>query len=100
MTAAKKRCPGLRWQGSRGAGVPGCANGSTLPNGPRTAARHSAPAPNGLTAPAGMAALRLILLACLGDAPPVTELIKLGVRGGAQLCRAEADQGVLPGDNS
>ena len=26
-----------------------------------------------------MAALRLILLAYLGDAPPVTELIKLGV---------------------
>jgi hypothetical protein len=31
----------------------------------------------------GMAALRMILLAYLGDAPPLTELVKTGVRDGA-----------------
>jgi hypothetical protein len=31
----------------------------------------------------GMAALRMILLAYLGDAPPLTELVKTGVREGA-----------------
>jgi hypothetical protein len=33
----------------------------------------------------GMAALRMILLAYLGDAPPLTELVKLGISEGA-LC--------------
>jgi hypothetical protein len=42
----------------------------------------------------GMAALRMILLAYLGDAPPLTELLKLGVREGAHCDRGWIHAGI------
>jgi hypothetical protein len=41
-----------------------------------------------------MAALRMILLAYLGDAPPLTELVKTGVRGGALTDRGWLHAGI------
>ena len=42
----------------------------------------------------GMAALRMILLAYLGDAPPLTALVKLGVREGALTSRGWLHAGI------
>ena len=42
----------------------------------------------------GMAALRMILLAYLGDAPPLTELVKTGVRDGALTGRGWLHAGI------
>jgi hypothetical protein len=42
----------------------------------------------------GMAALRMILLAYLGDAPPLTELVKTGVRDGALTDRGWLHAGI------
>ena len=42
----------------------------------------------------GMAALRMILLAYLGDAPPLTELVKAGVRDGALTDRGWLHAGI------
>jgi hypothetical protein len=42
----------------------------------------------------GMAALRMILLAYLGDAPPLTELVKTGVREGALTGRGWLHAGI------
>jgi hypothetical protein len=42
----------------------------------------------------GMAALRMILLAFLGDAPPLTELVKTGVRDGALTDRGWLHAGI------
>ena len=42
----------------------------------------------------GMAALRMILLAYLGDAPPLTELVKQGVRDGALTGRGWLHAGI------
>jgi hypothetical protein len=42
----------------------------------------------------GMAALRMILLAYLGDAPPLTELVKTGVREGVLTSRGWLHSGI------
>ena len=42
----------------------------------------------------GMAALRMILLAYLGDAPPLTELVKTGVRDGALTAKGWLHAGI------
>jgi hypothetical protein len=42
----------------------------------------------------GMAALRMIMLAYLGDAPPLTELVKTGVRDGALTGRGWLHAGI------